>query len=106
MKPLLFALCVVFACDSLSAQTPVWQHAGTYASADMAGARLTRSCRGPEVSRWWPAGRGGFTLGQLSQPTDDVYSPERKNTGPRWLCFLAGAMRSGHRSGRHGGLYC
>ena len=45
MKPLIFALCVVFAFGGLSAQTACLAAiAGTYASADMAGERcLIRS---------------------------------------------------------------
>ena len=39
MKPLIFALCVVFALGTLSAQKPAWSHRWDNASADMAGSR-------------------------------------------------------------------
>jgi hypothetical protein len=51
-------------------QMPIWPEAAPDA----------KPAVGSEVSRWWPAGRGGFTLGNVSQPTMTVYSPVGKNT--------------------------
>src|SRR5882762_3607600 len=92
MKPLLFALCVVFACDSLSAQTPAWQPSPGHTQVPIwpGAAPDAQPAAGPEVSRWWPAGRGGFTLGNVSQPTMTVYSPEGKNTGAAVVVFPGG----------------
>src|SRR6266481_5988302 len=92
MKPLLFALCVVFACDSLSAQTPVWQPSPGHTQVPIwpGAAPDAQPAAGPEVSRWWPAGRGGFTLGNVSEPTMTVYSPAGKNTGAAVVVFPGG----------------
>src|SRR6266446_9844432 len=95
MKPLLFALCVVFACDSLSAQTPVWQPSPGHTQVPIwpGAAPDAQPAAGPEVSRWWPAGRGGFTLGNVSEPTMTVYSPAGKNTGAAVVVFPGGGYQ-------------
>ena len=82
MKPLLFALCVVFAFDGLSEQKPAWQPApGHTEIAIWTGAVPdAQPAAGPEVSRWWPPGRGGFTLGNVSRPTMTVGSHTTNGT--------------------------
>ena len=92
MKPLIFALCVVFAFGSPSAQTPAWQLSPGHTQVPIwpEAAPDAQPAAGPEVSRWWPAGRGGFTLGNVSQPTMTVYSPEGKNTSAAVVVFPGG----------------
>jgi acetyl esterase/lipase len=92
MKPLLFALCVVLAFGSLSTQTRVWQPSPGHMQVPIwpGAAPDAQSAVGPEVNRWWPADRGGFTLGNVSQPTMTVYSPEGKNTGAAVVVFPGG----------------
>jgi acetyl esterase/lipase len=92
MKPLLFVLCVVFAFGGLSAQTPVWQPSPGHTQVPIwpEAAPDAQPAPGPEVSHWWPAGRGGFTLGNVSQPTMTVYLPEGKNTSAAVVVFPGG----------------
>src|SRR5229473_1893427 len=92
MKPLIFALCVVFAFGGLSAQTPTWQPSPGHTQVPIwpEAAPDAQPAAGPEVNRWWPAGRGGFTLGNVSRPTMTVYSPEGKNTGAAVVVFPGG----------------
>jgi hypothetical protein len=82
MKPLLFALCVVFAFGGLSAQTPGWQPAPGHTQVPIWPGAVpdAQPAAGPEVSRWWPAGRGGFTLGNVSRPTMTVGSHTTNGT--------------------------
>src|SRR6202045_1187197 len=92
MKPLLFAVCVLFAFGGLSAQTRVWQPSPGHTEVPIwpGAAPDAQPAAGPEVSRWWPEGRGGFTLGNVSRPTMTVYSPEGKNTGAAVVVFPGG----------------
>src|SRR2546422_6819425 len=94
MKPLLFALCVVFACDSLSAQTPVWQPSPGHTQVPIwpGAAPDAEPAAGPEVSRWWPAGRGGFTLGNVSQPTIDRKST-RLNSSHGYISYAVFCLK-------------
>src|SRR5258708_23164573 len=82
MEPLLFALCVVFAFGGLSAQTPVWQPSPGHTQLPIwpEAAPDAQPAAGPEVSHWWPAGRGGVSLWDLSHPTKTRDSPEGNKT--------------------------
>src|SRR5712692_7617534 len=95
MKPLIFALCVLFGCGGLSAQTPGWQPSPGHTQVPIwpGTAPNAQPAAGPEVNRWWPAGRGGFTLGNVSRPTMTVYSPEGKNTGAAVVVFPGGGYQ-------------
>jgi acetyl esterase/lipase len=96
MKPLFFALCVVFACGGLSAQTPGWQPSPGHAQIPIwpGPAPDAQPLAGPEESHWWPTGPsgppGGFTVYHVSQPTMTVYSPSGKNTGAVVVVFPGG----------------
>src|SRR5580704_17388514 len=96
MKPLLFALCVVFAFGRLSAQAPVWQpSAGHTQVAIWPGAVPDQQpVVGPEETHWWPTGPsgppGGFSVSHVSQPTMTVYSPTEKNTWAAVVVFPGG----------------
>jgi len=95
MKPLIFALCVVFAFGGLSAQTPVWQPSPGHTQVPIwpGTAPDAQPVAGPEGSHWWPTGPGGpggFTVYHVSRPTMTVYSPEGKNTGAAVVVFPGG----------------
>ena len=64
MKPLLFALCVVFAFGGLSAQTPAWQPSPGHTQVPIWPGAVpdAQPAAGPEVDN-------------VSQPTMTVYSP-------------------------------
>ena len=96
MKPLIFALCVVFAFGGLSAQTPVWQPSpgqtqvpiwpGAVPDAvPVAGPEDTQTVKDPLV-----AGRPWVQVGKVSRPTMTVYSPKGKNTGAAVVVFPGG----------------
>lgn len=97
MRPLLFALCVVFAIafGGASAQQPAWQPSpGHTQIPDWPGAAPdSRPVAGPEASHWrptGPGGPGGFTVYQVTRPTMTVYSPDGKNTGAAMVVFPGG----------------
>ncbi len=74
MKPLIFALCVVFAFGGLSAQAPVWQPSPGHTQVPIwpGTAPDAQPVAGPEESHWWPTGPsgppGGFTVYHVSRP--------------------------------------
>jgi acetyl esterase/lipase len=96
MKPLIFALCVVFACGRLSAQTNVWQPSpghtqipiwpGTVPDArPVAGPEMVRTSQ-PLVAGEQPV----VFVNRVSQPTMTVYSPTKANTGVAVVVFPGG----------------
>ena len=95
MKPLLFALCVVFAFGGLSAQTPVWQPSPGHTQIPIwpGTAPDAKPVTGPEntgtVTRL-VAGKPWVYVGNVSQPTMTVYSPTGKNTGVTVVVFPGG----------------
>src|SRR5881398_2018318 len=99
MKPLLFALCFVFACGGLSArQTPTWQPSPGHTQVPIWPGTPpdAQPVAGPEESHWWPTGPGGpggFTVYHVSRPTMTVYSPEGKNTGAAVVVFPGGGYQ-------------
>ena len=87
MKPLIFALCVVFAFGGLSAPTPAWQPSPGHTQVPIwpgaapdaqpvAGPEDTGTNKDPLV-----AGRPWVQVGHVSRPTMTVYAPKEKNTG-------------------------
>ena len=96
MKPLIFALCVVFACGRLSAQTNVWQPSPGHTQIPIwpgavpdAQAQLVP---GPEyvTNVLSPGGVSWIAVCNVSQPTMTVYSPKGKNTGVAVVVFPGG----------------
>jgi acetyl esterase/lipase len=99
MKPLLFALCVVFAFGGLSAQTPGWQPSpghtqvpiwprGVPDSHPVAGPEDTATVKDPLVAGWpW------VQVGHVSRPTMTVYAPKEKNTGTAVVVFPGGGYQ-------------
>jgi acetyl esterase/lipase len=99
MKPLIFALFVVFAFDGLSAQTKVWHPSAGHAEVAIwpGAAPDLQPAAGPETSQWWstaPTGPpGGFTVENVTRPTMTVYSTEGRNTGVTVLVFPGGGYQ-------------
>jgi len=91
MKPLIFALCVVFAFCSLFAQKPGWQPSpghtqvpiwpGTPPDAQFGPAPNTETV--PETGE----------VDNVSRPTMTVYSPKGKNTGAAVVVFPGGGYQ-------------
>ena len=96
MKPSFFALCVVFACGGLSAQTPGWQPSPGHTQVPIWPGVVPdqQPVAGPEESHWWPTAPsgppGGFAVYPVSRPTMTVYSPTRKNTEAAVVVFPGG----------------
>ncbi len=91
MKPLIFALCVVFAFGGLRAQTPGWQPSPGHTQVPIWPGTVPdpQPVTGPEVATIAKAG-DGFVVGQVSQPTMTVYSPQGNNTGAAVVVFPGG----------------
>ncbi len=99
MKPLLFALCGLFAFGGLSAQTTVWRPSpghtqvpiwpGAVPDAQPAAGPETESAEvtGPKDL---VAGRPVTSISNVSRPTMTVYSPKGKNTGAAVVVFPGG----------------
>src|SRR2546423_7867589 len=102
MKPLIFALCVVFAFGGLSAQTPVWQPSPGHTQVPIwpGTAPDAQPVAGPEERHWWPTGPGGpggFTVYHVSRPTVTEYSSDGKNTGAAVVGVAGGGFEGlGH----------
>jgi acetyl esterase/lipase len=100
MKPLLFALCFVFASVSLSAQTTVWQPTPGHTQIPIwpGAAPDPQPVAGPEVSTTTGkeslvAGKPWTGVNNVSQPTMTVYSPTGKNTGAAVVVFPGGGYQ-------------
>jgi acetyl esterase/lipase len=100
MKPLLFALCVVFACGSLSAQKFTWQPSPEHTQIPIwpGGAPDAQPVAGPEFAKSSGkddliAGRPVVEVDNVSQPTMTVYAPTGKNTGAAVVIFPGGGYR-------------
>jgi acetyl esterase/lipase len=93
MKPLIFALCVVFAFGNLCAQTPVWQPSPGHTQAPIwpGAAPDAQPDVGPEYTKTVGEGPpGSVVVGKVSRPTMTVYSPKGKNTGAAVVVFPGG----------------
>jgi acetyl esterase/lipase len=99
MKPLIFAVCVVFACGGLSAQKPAWQPAPGHTQVPIWPGVVpdARPVAGPEysttVKESLVAGRPWIEVGNVSRPTMTVYSPNGKNTGAAVVVFPGGGYQ-------------
>jgi len=95
MKPLIFALCVLFAIRGLCAETPGWQPSPGHTQVPIWPGAVpdARPVTGPEVettTEELAAGRPWVTVGNVSRPTMTVYSPDGKNTGAAVVVFPGG----------------
>jgi acetyl esterase/lipase len=100
MKPLLFALSVVFAFSGLSAQQIAWQPSPGHSQVLIWPGAVpdARSIAGPEVAKttgkeFLVAGRPAVGVSNVSQPTLTVYSPQGKNTGAAVVVFPGGGYQ-------------
>ncbi len=99
MKPLIFALCVVFALVGLSAQTPTWQPSPGHTQVQIwpGAAPDAQPVVGPEDSATVKdplvAGRPWVQVGHVSRPTMTVYAPKEKNTGAAVVVFPGGGYQ-------------
>ncbi len=96
MKPWIFALCVVFAVGSLSAQKPVWQPSSGHTQIPIWPGAVpdAQPVTGPENTatdmKELVAGRPWVYVNNVSRPTITVYSPMGKNTGAAVVVFPGG----------------
>jgi len=97
MKPLIFALCVLFAFGGLSAQKPVWRPSPGHTQVPIWPGRVPdpQPVAGPEFAEmtgkeWLDTGRPAMGLSNVSRPTMTVYSPKAKNTGAAVVVFPGG----------------
>jgi acetyl esterase/lipase len=98
MKPLIFAFCVVFACDGLSAQPPAWQPSSGHAQVPIwpGAAPDAKPVPGPEYAKAFPdliAGKPCLAVLNVSQPTLTVYAPTVTNTGAAVVVFPGGGYQ-------------
>jgi acetyl esterase/lipase len=98
MKPFMFALFVALACAGLHAQTPVWQPSPGHTQVAIwpGAAPDAQPVPGPEN---YTAGTGDgiagkkvYAIGNATQPTMTVYSPQGKNTGAAVVVFPGGGF--------------
>lgn len=100
MKPLLFALCVVFACGGLGAQNSVWQPSPGHTQIPIwpGAAPDPQPVAGPEVAKssgkQLIAGRPMVGVDNVTRPTMTVYSPKGKNTGAAVVVFPGGGYQT------------
>ena len=99
MKPVLFALGLVFAFGNLRAQTPAWQPSPGHTQVPIwpAAAPDAQPVAGPEdettVTDSLVAGRPWVSVVHVSRPTMTVYAPKEKNTGAAVLVFPGGGYQ-------------
>jgi acetyl esterase/lipase len=97
MKPLIFALSVVFAFGTVSAQQTTWQPSPGHTQVPIWPGAVPdqQPVAGPEVAKttgkeFLVAGRPVVGVSHVSQPTMTVYSPMGKNTGATVVVFPGG----------------
>src|SRR5436309_993823 len=100
MKALIFAICVVSAFGSLSAQKSVWQPSPGHTQLPIWPGRVPdpQPVAGPEVAttsgkEGLVAGRPAVGVSNVSRPTMTVYSPKGKNTGAAVVVFPGGGYQ-------------
>jgi acetyl esterase/lipase len=100
MKPLIFALFVVSAFGSLSAQKPVWQPSPGHTQIPIwpGAAPDPQPVAGPEYAEtsgkdFLPGGRPAIGVSNVTRPTMTVYSPKGKNTGAAVVVFPGGGYQ-------------
>jgi acetyl esterase/lipase len=99
LKPLLVALCVVFAFAGVSAQQPAWLPSPGHAQVPIWPGAVPDAQRatGPETTATETndlvAGSPWVYVGKVSLPTLTVYSPKEKNTGAAVVVFPGGGYQ-------------
>jgi acetyl esterase/lipase len=101
MRPLLLALCVVFVCGGVRAQTPDWQPSPGHTQVPIwpGAAADPQPVAGPEVTTP-SSGKDGLIAGRpvvgvfnVTRPTMTVYSPQGNNTGVAVVVFPGGGYQ-------------
>jgi acetyl esterase/lipase len=97
VKPLILALCVVFACGGLGAQQAAWQPSPGHTQVPIWPGAVpdAQPVAGPETSTTREkdhlvAGKPWTYVERVSRPTMTVYSPAGKNTGAAVVVFPGG----------------
>ena len=97
MKPLLLAVCILFAPRGLSAQTTAWQASPGHTQVPIWPGAVpdAQPVAGPEVAKttgkeFLVAGKPAVGVSNVSLPTMSVYSPIGKNTGAAVVVFPGG----------------
>jgi acetyl esterase/lipase len=100
MKPLIFALCVVFAFGGVSTQTTGWQPSPGHTQVAIwpgavpdAAAVVAAGPETAEMSTNLIAGKPTQSVSNVSRPTMTVYSPKGKNTGAAVVVFPGGGYQ-------------
>lgn len=99
MKPLILALCIMFAFGSLNAQALSWQPSLGHTQIPIWTGAIpdARPVTGPEVTAavkdHLVAGKPWVMVDHVSQPTITVYSPKGKNTGAAVVVFPGGGYQ-------------
>ena len=100
MKPLILALCVVFAFGGLRAQTPVWQPSPGHTQMPIwpGAAPDPQPVAGPEAAESsgkddLVAGRQVVAVSNVTRPTMTVYLPKGQNTGAAVVVFPGGGYQ-------------
>src|SRR5207245_849862 len=100
MKPLIFAVCVVFALGGLRAQTTGWRPSPGHTQVPIWPGTVPdpQPVAGPEVATTsgkeeLVAGRPAVGVSNVSRPTMTVYSPKGKNTGAALVVFPGGGYQ-------------
>jgi acetyl esterase/lipase len=100
MKPLIFALCVAFACVGLSAEKPIWQPSPGHTQIPIwpGAAPDPQPVAGPEYAEtsgtdFLPGGKPAVGVSNVTRPTMTVYSPKGKNTGAAVVVFPGGGYQ-------------
>jgi acetyl esterase/lipase len=99
-KPLIFALCVVFASVGLNAQTPAWQPSPGHSQVPIWPGKVpdAQPVSGPEFMKTTGmkslvAGKPWIAVSNVSKPTMTVYSPIGMNTGVAVVVFPGGGYK-------------
>ncbi|MGA8433161.1 MAG: alpha/beta hydrolase [Candidatus Sulfotelmatobacter sp.] len=97
MKPLVFALYLVFGYAGIGAQTPAWQPSPGHTQVLIWPGAVPnpQPVAGPEdetktETKELVAGKPWIYVGKVSHPTMTVYSPKEKNTGAAIVVFPGG----------------
>jgi acetyl esterase/lipase len=99
MRPLIFALLVVFGLGAPSAQTPDWQPSPGHTQIPIwpSAAPDPQPVAGPEVAATVNdspvAGKPWVEVRNVARPTMTVYSPTGKNTGAAVVVFPGGGYQ-------------
>src|SRR6202158_3993861 len=92
MKPLILALCAVFAFGGVSAQTPGWQPSPGHTQVPIWPGAVpdAHAVAGPEEDATMAPAGDGFIVSHVSRPTMTVYAPKGKNPGAAVVVFPGG----------------